>query len=184
MSPIAIRRLGTRKFGSRIRFSKFESASALNRNVMRSIDKGESITRRGNIDLNLRDAIAWAFAELVYGIENHTNKSRKPGRPACASPPGLVLKTFRHFNYSVTASISATKRPASLVRNAEITSNTASLKPPTFRISLRSGACVIAFGCRSMQINFGPKMSPPWSRTWFCTNCCHSVTTPVEPPVP
>ena len=34
----------------------------------------------------------------------------------------------------VTASISATKRLASLFRNALITSNTASLKPPTLRI--------------------------------------------------
>ncbi len=41
-------------------------------------------------------------------------------------------------SYSVTASISATKRLASLSRNELITSNTASLKPPTLRMSLRS----------------------------------------------
>lgn len=61
--------------------------------------------------------------------------NERPGGPAHAGPPGIVKKSVRHFNYSVTASISATKRSASLVMNAEKTSNTASLKPPTFRVT-------------------------------------------------
>ncbi len=33
--------------------------------------------------------------------------------------------------------------------------NTASLKPPPFRMSGRSGAWVVAYGCKSMQTSFG-----------------------------
>ena len=59
------------------------------------------------------------------------------------------------LSYNSTASTSRTKRLASISRNELITLNTVSLKPPMFRMSARSAACVVPCGCRSMQINFG-----------------------------
>ena len=59
--------------------------------------------------------------------------------------------------YKSIASTSATNRPASSVRKAATTLNTASLKPPTFRMSLRSGAWVVVYGCKSMQISLTRK---------------------------
>ena len=45
--------------------------------------------------------------------------------------------------HNVTASTSATNRPALPLRNAATTSNAASLKPPMFKMSSRSGAWVV-----------------------------------------
>ena len=59
------------------------------------------------------------------------------------------------FDYTSIDSTSATSLAASSAKKALTTLNTASLKPPMFRMSPRSGACVVQFGCRSMQINFG-----------------------------
>ena len=60
---------------------------------------------------------------------------------------------FRHSapsfsSYSLTVSIRATQWSASSLpeANAEITSNTWSEKPPIFRMSSRSAACVVWFG--------------------------------------
>ena len=57
------------------------------------------------------------------------------GRVAAADRESIVR--FRHSSIDST---SATKRVASSLRNAETTLNTASLKPPMFRMSSRSGA--------------------------------------------
>ena len=57
----------------------------------------------------------------------------------------LARNQGRYSSYSSTASTSATKRPASPLRNAATTLNTASLKPPTFKMSSRSGACVVVY---------------------------------------
>ena len=70
-----------------------------------------------------------------------------------------------------------TLRPASLRYDAT-TWNTASLKPPMFRMSSRSGACVEPYGWMSMQTSFG-ELTP--IRCWFATNVCHSDSTPVAP---
>ena len=83
--------------------------------------------------------------------------------------------------YNSTASISATKRPLSPARNAATTLNTASLKPPTFRMSVRSGAWVVAVGWRSTQTSLGPANPGRAAAPGPATNCCHSVTTAVEP---
>lgn len=48
--------------------------------------------------------------------------------------------------YNSIASTSATKRCASSATNDATTLNTASEKPPTFRMSVRSGACVVVYG--------------------------------------
>lgn len=54
--------------------------------------------------------------------------------------PGVSQITNRADQISID-STSATNRPASLPRNEATTLNTASLKPPMFRMSSRSGAC-------------------------------------------
>ncbi len=54
--------------------------------------------------------------------------------------PGVSQITNRADQISID-STSATNRPASLPRNDATTLNTASLKPPMFRMSSRSGAC-------------------------------------------
>ena len=102
--------------------------------------------------------------------ERKAQKNRRPGRML-----GPCL------GYNSTASTSATKRPASSLRNEATTLNTASLKPPTFRMSERSGACVVVYGCRSMHTSFGPALSLPCSRTWFFTKSCQAVIVAVEP---
>ena len=70
-----------------------------------------------------------------------------------------VSAFVRLSTYSATDSTSRTKRVLSFDRNDETTLNTASLKPPIFRMSSR----------------FGAWLDP------FLTNCCHSVITPVDP---
>ena len=90
--------------------------------------------------------------------------NRWPGRgsPNCSSSDkASMTRNQGRFDHSSTASTSATNRPASSLRNAATTLNTASLKPPTFRMSLRSGACVVVYGCRSMQTSFGRVVAQP-----------------------
>ncbi|WP_230777350.1 hypothetical protein [Roseiconus lacunae] len=60
--------------------------------------------------------------------------------------------------YRSTASTSRTKRLVSDSRKLLTTLKTASLKPPTFRMSWRSGARVFPYGAMSMQTNFGSAM--------------------------
>ena len=57
--------------------------------------------------------------------------------------------------YSAIESTSATNRLASSLSYEATTWNTASLKPPTFRMSSRSGACVDPYGWMSMQTSLG-----------------------------
>jgi hypothetical protein len=69
--------------------------------------------------------------------DNSFDGSNKALGPDIVQPQGSS-------SYNSTASISVTKRFGSAVKNAATTSNTASLKPPMFKMSLRSGACVVA----------------------------------------
>ncbi len=61
------------------------------------------------------------------------------------SPPNLRISLGGVLDYNSTFSTSATKRPTSSARKAATTLKTASLRPPTFRMSLRSGACVVGY---------------------------------------
>ncbi len=63
--------------------------------------------------------------------------NRKAPGSQCETPGGII-------DYNSTFSTSATKRPLSSARNEATTLKTASLKPPTFRMSLRSGAWVVS----------------------------------------
>ena len=64
---------------------------------------------------------------------------------------------FNHF-YNSIASTSPTNRSGSSLRNEATTWKTASLKPPTFRTSERSGACVVRVGLQvdAHQLRAGP----------------------------
>ncbi len=62
---------------------------------------------------------------------------------AHAHTPGPETPNQRRSVYNSTFSTSATNRPPSSARKAATTLNTASLKLPMFRMSLRSGAWVI-----------------------------------------
>ena len=88
------------------------------------------------------------------------------------------------LNYSSIASTSRTNRSGSSPRNEATTPNTASLKPPTFNTSSRSGAWVVVYACKLMHTSLGPAASCPCRRFWLATNFCHWVMTPVEPPAP
>ena len=64
---------------------------------------------------------------------------------------------------SSTFSTSVTNRPESLATKPATTLNTASLKPPTFRMSLRSAAWVVVYGWRPIETSFGLRVR--WSST-------------------
>ncbi len=103
---------------------------------------------------------ARSTAQGVDAIRDSTSPE-----PESLPAPGIALTHSRLGSsqpYNSTASTSATNRPWSSARKAVTTLNTASLKPPTFRMSGRSGAWVVVYGCKSMQTSFGPvPVRPP-----------------------
>ena len=70
-------------------------------------------------------------------------RTAMPGRRK--TPPALDAEPGAISIYNSIFSTSATNRPLSSARNEATTLNTASLKPPTFRMSLRSGAWVVVY---------------------------------------
>ena len=80
--------------------------------------------------------------------------------PARLLRPGASVSTTEPL-YSSIDSTSATNLAASSLRYEATTLNTASLKPPMFRMSSRSGACVEPYGWMSMQTSFGERDAQP-----------------------
>lgn len=85
--------------------------------------------------------------------------------------------------YISISSTSSTNRWLLSARNALITLNTESMKPPMFMMSARSQALTVWYGCRSMQTSFG-LASLPASLRWLETKASQAVITPVEPCLP
>jgi len=88
-----------------------------------------------------RRAGAWprkAFGLTVPAVFLSKRFTRWPS-PQNRKRPRPNIRTRGVLVYSSTASTSATNRAASSARNAATTPNTASLKPPMFRMSSRSG---------------------------------------------
>lgn len=80
-------------------------------------------------------------------------------------------------SYNSTDSTSATNLATSSPRHEATTWNMASLKPPMFRMSSRSGACVEPYGWMLMQTSLG-ELTP--IRCWFATNVCTRTARPLH----
>lgn len=90
------------------------------------------------------------FTVPDYGIAKTISLKQLPTRPTQKTPARNFFfagvfdwRIFGKIHYSLTDSTSRTKRVGSLFRNELTTLNTASLKPPMFRMSSRSAAWLV-----------------------------------------